>query len=582
MAVVNGLFWFTYCLLFVVFCLRKPNKNINYRLWLLLLSVLPVISIFRQGTYESGDLSLHATRLMAFWESISQGEIIPRWAGSLNAGFGYPLFQFIYPLPYYLASFWHWLGFGFINSIKVTIALAYILSGFTVYRLAKKNVSDLAAFAGAVLYLFAPYHLVDLHFRVAFGEIIAFVFLPLTMLCGYNYIDSRLRGNDNVRKTRQWLALSGLSFAGLIVSHPAISLISPIIILPYWWVNAKKLTWVNRLKIITTPLLLGLTLATFYLLPVFGENKYVWANYFAQGVEFERFSEYLFAPWRLGFLFQGPHGELSFLIGYVQIGLVLVAGLKLIKGKLGTHKRQAVLFCFLFFAFCFLLLPYSKCVWDSVPVFRNFRFTYRLLLPIALFTSLIGTLVVDQFAKHKKVIYLLLVITVSTTVLNWGNRRTIPQIDDNYLRIDLPYASARGEGMDSGAPKWLKVNDLWQKEPANTLIQNDPSLIDYQIITNLNRQKSMSITTNQPTAVKINIVYFPGWKVIVNGETKPILYEQKEHYGLVAFHVPEGKSQISLVFQDTLLRRLAGVISLLGGMITTTLLLRPTRGYKGN
>jgi uncharacterized membrane protein YfhO len=96
-----------------------------------------------------------------------------------------------------------------------------------------------------------------------------------------------------------------------------------------------------------------------------------------------------------------------------------------------------------------------------------------------------------------------------------------------------------------------------------------------KVITNLNSRKSLVITTNQPVLVKINQLYFPGWVVKVNGEIKPILYEQKGHYGMIAFHIPAGESQIDLVFQDTSLRKFAGIISLLGGIIATALFLRP-------
>lgn len=564
MAVINGLFWFLYCFLFYVFCLRKPKLKINYLLWLLILSLLPIVSIFRQGTYESGDLSLHATRLMAFWESISQGEIIPRWASSLNGGFGYPLFQFIYPLPYYLASFWHWVGFGFINSIKITITLAYILSGWVFYLLAKKHVSDWAAFAGAVLYLFAPYHLVDLHFRVAFGEVVGFLFLPLTMLCGKNYIDSGLHRSDSGRKTKLWFELGGLSFAGLILSHQAIALISPIILIPYWWLVGNKISRVKRVFVVFRPLLLGLTLSAFYWLPVLLESKFVLAKSFALGVEFENIVEYLYSPWRLGLLFQGPNGELSFIIGYVQVGLVLVAGWQLVKGKLGKQKPLVALFGVLLLVNCYLLLPSSKFVWDNIPILRNFHYTYRLLLPISLIVAMIGAMVSETLIKRPKVIYVLIFLTVFSTILNWGNRRNIPQIDDNYLKIDLPYATVRGEGLDAGATRWSDINNLWQKEPTQKLIQTNKDIVGYETITNVNRQKALTMITNQPTLVKYNQLYFPGWMVTVNGETKPILYEQKEHYGMITFHVPEGESEVRLEFRDTGVRKIAGVISLVG------------------
>src|SRR3990167_11280779 len=91
-----------------------PKKKINLFFLLILISILPIISIFRIGTYESGDFNIHIYRIMSFYDSLKEGILIPSWAAELNATYGNPLFIFNYSLPYYLISLFHFLGISFI------------------------------------------------------------------------------------------------------------------------------------------------------------------------------------------------------------------------------------------------------------------------------------------------------------------------------------------------------------------------------------------------------------------------------------------------------------------------------------
>src|SRR5258708_14541171 len=106
-----------------------PKKKINLFVLLFFISVLPVISIFRIGTYQAGDLTLHASFLISFYDNLSQGNIIPQWSAGFCGTYGCPNLEFEYPLPYYISSIFHFIGFGYLNSIKIFLALSFILSG---------------------------------------------------------------------------------------------------------------------------------------------------------------------------------------------------------------------------------------------------------------------------------------------------------------------------------------------------------------------------------------------------------------------------------------------------------------------
>ncbi len=197
-------------IVFAMFLLIFRKKK-NFQLYFLILaSLLPLVSLLRQGVHQSGDFAINISKSMDLWHSLTFGIFPVHWASLLNANYGYPLFLFTYPLPYYSIALFKLLGFSFIASEKIVIAGIFILSGLSMHLLLRHFLKQTPSLLGSILYLFAPYHLVDMHFRVALGELFAFSILPLVLL-------GLLRRN---------VVLISLSYAGLLLSHQAISVIT--------------------------------------------------------------------------------------------------------------------------------------------------------------------------------------------------------------------------------------------------------------------------------------------------------------------------------------------------------------------
>src|SRR3989338_9658111 len=159
------------------------EKYINRFWWIILLILLipAVKALFVGGFYGASD-ELHVAWLYEIERSLLSGKIPPRFVPDLSFGFGYPLFNFIFPLPFYIAEIFHALGFSLVDSIKFLFFLTIPLSGIFMYFLLNQFTSKNLSLAGALLYIYTPYRSVDLYVRGAIGEIISFVFLPLILL----------------------------------------------------------------------------------------------------------------------------------------------------------------------------------------------------------------------------------------------------------------------------------------------------------------------------------------------------------------------------------------------------------------
>jgi len=70
---------------------------------LLVLSIPPTFYLLRRGFYEPHDLH-HFADIYEMVRALASGQIPPRWGPDFSFNFGYPLFNFYYVLPFYLAA----------------------------------------------------------------------------------------------------------------------------------------------------------------------------------------------------------------------------------------------------------------------------------------------------------------------------------------------------------------------------------------------------------------------------------------------------------------------------------------------
>lgn len=130
-----------------------------YLLLIILVSFLPLFSFFTTSLLpHTHDGLVHLPRMGAFYKALLDGQFPVRWAGDLNYGYGMPLFNFIYQLPYFVASFFLLLGLGLVNSFKITLALSFLLSGIFMFLFAKELTRDSkSALLVTIMYQFSDF-----------------------------------------------------------------------------------------------------------------------------------------------------------------------------------------------------------------------------------------------------------------------------------------------------------------------------------------------------------------------------------------------------------------------------------------
>lgn len=534
-------------------------RNLLLFILVILLGFIPLLNLFTPGFPVTHDGQDHIARIANFYKNLEEGVLIPRWAANLNWGYGHPVLMFLYPLPSYLASFFHLLGVSFTDSVKLVFGFAFIASGMTMYLWIRNFLGTIPAIFATTLYLFAPYRFIDLYVRGAIGEHVAFVFPPLIL-----YFLLKL-----TKKYSAWYLFGGsISLAGLILSHNAISLMFlPLILLYVGYLiflsKKKKFLLTNTLFI----LLLGFGLSAFFWLPAFFEGKYTLRDIVTQGIYFKHFVDpkaFLYGPWNYG-----QSGEFTFQIGFFNLFSLLASlftFIYLFKKKNREYLIVIGLLVYTIFT-VFLMTSYSDFIWKRLLILQNFQFPWRFLSVIVFTTAVLGGFFAYNLSgKIQKIILIILVAISIFLTKDYWKAKSYFQKPENYFTGIYYGTTDTGES----APRW-SIRFMEQEPKAHLEVIGGNAIIE-----ELGRKSDLreyKVNVKKNAQLRENTLYFPGWEVSIDGKKTNIEFQDQKNRGVITFFVESGEHTVKINFKETKLRFLADIISLLSLLILMVLLL---------
>lgn len=520
---------------------------------LLILSTLPLLDLFHSGLPITHDGQDHVARIANFYQSLSEGNLVPRWAANLNWGFGHPILMFLYPLPSYIGSLFHFIGFSLVDSTKLVFAVGFIASTLAMFFWVASQWGTFAGLVAGLLYGFAPYRFVDLYIRGAIGEHIAFVFPPI--------IFYGLLMLARQKKTWKWGAMTALSTAALVLSHNAVSLMFlPLIVLYglylyFFEVTYKKCFIVQSVYAI----LLGFALSAFFWVPAFFEGKYTLRDIVTKGTLVDRFvpfSWFLYSPWNYG-----GGSQFSKSLGFFQWVTVGASLVMLWQSKINKNKWFLGITLLILFLSLLLMTSWSAILWEKISLFQKFQFPWRLLTVSVFTVSLLGALVASSIPR--RLIFVATIISVTaiffSTYQMWHSSLYSAKPQEFYTSI---YDGTTDTGESS--PIWSVR--FMEKRPAAPLevIEGDANII---IAERTTTKHLYNIDAKKKSRILENTLYFPGWEVLVDGRKTDIEFQDPGYRGLMTFMVEFGTHSVAVVLKDTKLRMFANQVSIAGFVV---------------
>lgn len=532
-------------------------KDKIFILFLIIISVLPVLSLLFPGLPITHDGQDHVARIANFYQNLSEGNLIPRWAPNLNWGYGHPILEFLYPFPSYIASIFHFIGFTLVDSTKIVLALGMVLSVPFMYLWLSQFSSKYAALFGAVLYTYAPYRFVELYVRGDIGENLAFVFIPLVLY----FIHKLYKKNDY-----KSAILGGVSLALLILSHNAISLmlvpfiLAYCLLLSYFSKNRKPLI-INLSSLI----ILGFVLSMFFWFPALLEGKYTLRNIVTAGGYIGRFVDLksiIYSPWSYG-----GTGQFSVQFGPFQWLAILLSPVTLFILKKNKEKYYLTLtlivFCLLSI---FIMFPISDFIWSRIILLQNFQFPWRFLAIIVFTSSVLSSLFFDSISKKiniKLVVLVSILIIVVISSFYWKPKAYQNKPESFYTGV---YESTTDTG--ESAPIW-SVRFMEKKPKARLEVIDGSASI--KELKRTSAYHKYQLIVNRPTLFEENTLYFPGWEIKANGLPLKIEFQNMTYRGVMLFNLPKGNYVVEAKYSETKLRLISDLISVFGLLLLIAL-----------
>lgn len=510
-------------------------------------------------------------RLYEMDRCFKDGQIPCRWVPDLGGLYGYPLFNYYAPLPYYFGELIYLLTNNLIFSVKLIFAFSFIGSYVFMYLLANKFWGKLGGSLSAIFYILAPYHALDFYVRGAMGEMWALLFFPAIF-----WALAKLEEKTEIKN----LLMVAIFTAMLFTSHN----LSAMIFIPFTlaWVGflflrkkSVKFLWFTLCSFI-----LSLLLSSFYVLPVIFEKNLVHVDtttvgYFSYTEHFKGFKRlFLERDWGYGpSVREVPGGEedkLSYQIGWIHLLgwiLALYSCYKLWR-KNRTLSLSIIFSSVVLLFSIFLVNPRSQFIWDGVEPLKYLQFPWRYLLLVIFFISFVsGSFFVS--GKRRKIWWVALVVLVLGFNFSYFRPEKFLQITDEEL--------LSGKNWDKQIKRSIfDYLPIYAKEPPAELVN-----VRYQILTGDSQVSdfkegtnwiSFKTETRTHSIIRLSQYYFPDWRVFVDGKEIQIDYKNNS-LGLTTFILGKGNHTIEVRLYDTPIRSLSNLMTAGGFGITAFLFL---------
>ncbi len=541
--------------------MRNPFKNLKtkYYLILLLLFALPAcIPILHSGFYHFSD-EPHVANLYEMIWAIQAGQFPPRWAPDMIWGYGYPLFNFYYPLPFYIGAFFFSFTHSLIQSLKLVFFLSIIISPLGMFLWLRKHTDNFNAFIAAFIYLYTPYRAVDLYVRGALGECVAFAIIPFVFLAIYNVVYKNKPG---------YVALLGVSTAVLILAHN----LAPLLFLPIATGYSLLLVYKKKdYKCILSVLfgfVIGLAMSAYFWIPALLEKSLlITETPFNYVDHFPFIKQLIYSPFRYGASVWGPDDDISFQIGIANIVLVLLSFVFIFTKKL---KNERLLWLFMVFAFVgtlFLMNVRSSFLWELFSLSTYIQFPWRLLM-ITTFVTSVFVVFID-----KRSLLAFIAATAFLLTASYFQPSEYFYPDDNYfLHRFFANRDVKGETQTISSeyknysedylllPRWVEYRPM--DLPQDRITSEGIEIKQIRKISDISYQIELGESTSvQKNSLDIYYSYFPGWVAESSGVTYDIAVTEDGHMRLIDMPT---NSLINLYWKETPLRKAADGISIIG------------------
>lgn len=542
-----------------------------------LLTIPIFISLIRVGFYPMQD-DLQAFRVHQMFKCLQDLQIPCRWIPDMGYQYGYPQFNFYPPSIYYFGAFLHLFGIQIIDTIKILFILGSIISTITMFIFLKALLKDsFSSLVGSLLYSYIPYKAVEIYVRGSLSEFFSYAFFPLIFWSSFQLI--------KLGKLRYvtWLALS-VGF--LLITHNLMS----FIFFPLVGVWVVVLMFVfkkwSALPKLTLAAFLGLGLASFFILPVLVEGKYVHletllGGYFDYRQHFVNLYQ-IFLSYNFGYGSStlGPNDDLSLSTGIIHW---ILGALALIFAAVYFKKEKELSIItfslgILTLTTLFLMHEKSSFIWERIPALFYLQFPWRFLSGSTFLLSILGAIAVCRLGKIQKKLGLglgiLAIVMLFILYASFFRPKAWLDINDSDKFSNQSWEKQLTISIFDYLPTFAKLPPNKKAPQFPEVLEGEVNFLNYKKGSNYQIGK---MEVGKKAVIRLPMFDFPGMEVKVDSQKVEHTHTdcRMEEYclGLITLDISEGEHIVEARLKDTPVRALGNIITIVSFFILIALLI---------
>jgi len=461
-----------------------------------------------------------------------------------NGGIGIPIFSYNYPLPNYVASLLHTIGFSFIQSFSVSMILASAIGAVGMYLLGRQLTNRFGGFVASMIYTYAPYRLVDVYVRGSIGEVWALAIAPYLFL-----------GLTGVTKHHgmKSVSIGSISLALLVLSHNILGLFFTGLAVLYTLYILGVYRRLHHFLYVCALFTLGIGMSAVFWMPSLMEKGYVVGlQIYSVTSHFGELYQLLFPSWGNG-LFTDSVNGMSIQIGTVLIAVLIGSVIWLLIHK--TIEAAWVWWIIVAVVSIVMILPYSRIVWETIPLIGYTQFPWR-LLSITIFAIAICSAYLCSRIRYLWGVVIVLAAMVSIS------HAVVPAYyydrDDQYYLAGPGYNAVEGTNSSGNAFQTKWITQLPQRADERISVVEGEGSVAFG--TQSPTQRTLIVDAVDELIVDLPIAYFPGWVLEMQEGYRDVTPSPA---GRIRVTLPQGNYTASVLLRPTFVQTIAGIISML-------------------
>ncbi len=509
----------------------NPKRRIVIFLFLLLLSLLLFSPLLFLGLFPHTHEGVRYLGLAEmFKEALANGIIYPRWLPDYYGGYGYPVFVFYQPGIFYLISFVSVFTGDILLAAQISLVLLFFAGAAGVFKLVEEiGLDEISALFAAVMFLITPYLFVNLYVRGDLSELASIMILPWPLFFLLRLRRACAEGSGIETPA----VLLSLSSTALLYTHPFTSMFFfPVLSLFAGFVCLElrncRAAVLRFSAAAAASLALALALSSPYWLTAFQMKELV--NYRnALGTHYLPEENVVYFPqffsrfWGFGGSEPGIADDgMSFQLGLPHF-LLAAAGFAC------ARRNRLIFVSFLIYLVIILLMsPLAVPLWKHAGIFRYVQFPWRLLAVVALLQAIcIAGCGVALTRIHPQVgIALLAVVSTLAVLFCYFDMFKFNAVPGDVRKLLATHRQFRIERLDvyESANEFLPVTvKTIPAAPRGALPIIEASAEDGKSCTAEEYADSsqfhmkFSISAQRTVKITVNQLYFPGWRVELDG-----------------------------------------------------------------